>query len=170
TVGPAVSERYETLLDVPGFVLTWYEYIRGSVEFALDYPIGAGLGFTAGVPTFLNDPLVTGFVTTTVDSGYGSAAVELGIPGLLLFLYFALRVGYEGARAWRRLPAGRLKDLLLAPALWAATYPVFSIIAQPQASLPSSIYFWLLIGVLMRFSERVAVHHEDRILRPALRA
>ena len=46
------------------------------------------------------------------------------------------------------LIAGNL--LLLGPALIAATYPIVSVIFQPQAALPSSIYSWLLIGMLMK--------------------
>ena len=67
--------------------------------------------------------------------------------------------------AWKRLPAGRLRDLLLGPALIAATYPIVSVIFQPQASLPSSIYFWLLIGMLMKAPMLQRALDADQLLR-----
>src|SRR5262249_49131766 len=88
--------------------------------------------------------------TTNIDSGYGSAAAELGFIGLALFLYFAITVAVNSVRAWKRMPVGRLRDLLLGPALIAAAYPIVSVLFQPQAALPGSIYSWLLIGMLMR--------------------
>jgi hypothetical protein len=100
-----------------------------------------------------------------VDSGYGSAAAELGLLGLGLFTYFALKVGIEGFLTWKRLPAGRLRDLLLGPALLAATYPIVSVIFQPQATLPGSIYFWLLIGMLMKAPALQRALDADQLLR-----
>jgi len=109
-----------------------------------------GMGYTAGVPQFIADPAIRELPTLNVDSGYGAAAAELGWLGLALFAYFAVKVGIEGLRTWRGLPAGRLRELLLGPAVFAGVYPIVSVISQPQAVLPASIYFWLLIGMLMK--------------------
>lgn len=165
-VGPVVSERFATLLDIKASSWIWLERIVISVEWALSHPMGMGLGYTAGVPRFLDDPILRGLPTINIDSGYGSVAFELGLLGLVLFTHFAVKVGVEGVRAWRRLPSSRLKDLLLGPALWAGTYPIFSVVAQPQASLPSSIYFWLLIGMLMKASAPQRLPHANQLLRP----
>lgn len=170
-VGPVVSERFASLLDPMPFVWQWYERIVASVKLALDNPLGLGLGYTAGVPSFLrDDPLFRDLQITNMDSGYGSVALELGLLGLLLFIYFAFKTGIEGLKAWKKLPPGRLKDLLLGPALWAGALPVFSIIEQPQASLPSDMYFWLLVGMLMKASALQGSSHANRLLRPALHA
>jgi hypothetical protein len=91
-----------------------------------------------------------GFPKNTVDSGYGAVAQELGIIGLLLFAWFAARLGVAGIRAWRALPHGVARDLFLAPAIWAVAFPVWTLLAQPHASVPASMYFWLLIGMLLR--------------------
>ena len=149
-IGPVISERFSTIFDPQAFFWKWFGPLTYGIRIAQEHPFGMGLGYTAGVPQFIPAQAIRDLPTTNIDSGYGSAAAELGFVGLALFTYFALKVGIEGVRAWRRLPAGRLRDLLLGPALLAASYPVVAVIAQPQAALPSSIYFWLLIGMLMK--------------------
>jgi hypothetical protein len=166
-VGSVASQRFATILDPEAFFWKWFQPLVRGVEIALAHPMGMGLGYTAGVPQFVADPLFRDLPTTNVDSGYGAAAAEMGLVGLLVFVYFAVEVGLRGVRAWRKLSPGPVKDLLLGPALMAGTYPVVSVIAQPQAALPSAIYFWLLIGMLIRASTR---DHADRLLRSELHA
>jgi hypothetical protein len=149
-VGPVVSDRFYTIFDPDTFFWKWFGALRFGIAIAQQHPFGAGLGYTAGVPQFVANAAFRGLDTTPVDSGYGAAAAELGIVGLGLFAYFAFKVGVEGYRAWNALPAGLLRDLMLGPALLAATYPLVSVIYVPQAMLPSSIYFWLLVGMLMK--------------------
>jgi hypothetical protein len=149
-IGSVLTERFSTLFDpetVSGKLFGPFSY---GIRIGLDHFFGMGLGYTAGVPQFITNPVFRDLPTTNIDSGYGSAAAELGLLGLGLFTYLALKVGVEGFRTWKRLPAGRLRDLLLGPALIAATYPLVSLVYQPQAVLPSSIYSWLLIGILMK--------------------
>jgi hypothetical protein len=149
-VGPVVSERFSTIFDSQAFFWKWFGPLTYGVRIAQEHPFGMGLGYTAGVPQFISNPVVRDLPSTNLDSGYGSAAAELGFVGLGVFVYFAFKVGIEGFRSWKRLPPGRLRDLLLGPALLAGTYPIVSVISQPQAALPSSIYYWLLIGMLMK--------------------
>jgi hypothetical protein len=169
-VGLVATERFGTIFEPESFFWKWFWPLSRGVHLALEHPLGMGMGYTAGVPQFVSDPLFRELPTTNIDSGYGSAAAELGMPGLLLFGFFALRVGMEGVRVWRALPPGRQKDLLLGPALWAAAYPIVSVIAQPQASLPSSIYFWLLVGMLMQAAALPREGHADRVLPAPLPA
>ena len=149
-IGPVIGERLVTIFDAQAFFWKWFYPLTIGIRTAQEHPFGVGMGYTSGVPRFIANPLFQELPTMNIDSGYGSAASELGFIGLVLFTYFALKVGVEGFRTWKRLPAGRLRDLLLGPALIAATYPIVSVIFQPQAALPSSIYSWLLIGMLMK--------------------
>jgi O-antigen ligase len=164
-VGPVVGERYSTIFDPESFFWKWFGPLKGGLQVALEHPFGMGLGYTAGVPQFIHDPIFQDLPTTNVDSGYGAAAAELGLVGLLLFAYLAAKVGLEGLRAWKALPPGRMKDLFLGPMLMALTYPIVSVIFQPQAGLPSSIYFWLLMGMLVAARTRSQEGHADRVLR-----
>ena len=160
-VGPVVSERFGSLLDPQTFFWKWFGPLTNGLRVGATHPFGMGLGYTAGVPKFIPNPAFRDLPSMNVDSGYGSAAAELGLIGLGLFFYFALKVGLEGIRSWRRLPAGSLRDLLLGPALLAGTYPFFSFVSQPQAVLPSSIYSWLLIGMLVKASSLDKARDED---------
>ncbi len=164
-IGPVIGERFSTILDPQAFLWKWFGPFASGVRIALQHPFGMGLGYTAGVPQFIQDPLFQDLPTANVDSGYGSAAAELGMLGLVIFAYFALKVGIEGLRAWNTLSTGLLRDLLLGPALMAATYPIVSVIGQPQATLPSSIYFWLLIGMVIRAPALQKALDADQLLR-----
>ncbi len=164
-IGPVVRERFSTIFDPQAFFWKWFGPLTYGLRIAQEHPFGMGLGYTAGVPRFISDPTIRELPTTNIDSGYGSAASELGFLGLGLFTFFALKVGVEGFRTWKRLPAGPLRDLLLGPALLAATYPIVSLIAQPQATLPSSIYFWLLIGMLIKAPTLERARDADQLLR-----
>ena len=169
-IGPAISERFASIFDPQTFFWKWFGPLTGGVRIAQEHPFGMGLGYTAGVPQFIVNPAFQGLGTTNIDSGYGAAAAELGLLGLGLFVYFAVRVGIEGFRAWKSLSPSRLRDLLLGPALFAATYPIVSVITQPQAMLPSSIYFWLLIGMLIKAPALQKALDADQLFRSQVHA
>jgi hypothetical protein len=165
-IGPVVSGRFASMADPGAFFWKWFLPLTNGIRIAWHHPVGMGLGYTAGVPQFIRSPMFEDLPTRNIDSGYGSAAAELGLLGLALFTYFALRVGIEGFRTWKCVPAGRLRDLLFGPALYAATYPIVSLIFQPQAALPSAIYFWLLIGMLMKAPVLQRALDANQLLRP----
>lgn len=169
-IGPAISERFTTIFDPQAFFWKWFGPFMDGIRIAQAHPFGMGMGFTAGVPQFISNPVIQNLPTMSIDSGYGSAAAELGVIGLGLFIYFAFKVGIEGFRVWRRMPVGRLRDLLFGPALFAATFPLVSVIFQPQATLPSSIFFWLLIGILMRAERLEPATDADSVLRSQIHA
>jgi hypothetical protein len=163
-IGPVVTQRYSTIFDPQAFFWKWFGPLTEGVRLASEHPFGMGLGYTAGVPQFVADPFFRNLPSENVDSGYGSAAAELGLLGMLLFAYLAIKVAVEGLRAWKTLPPGRLKDLFIGPLLMAVTYPILSVVSQPQATLPSSIYFWLLIGMLVRASTLYGEGYATRVL------
>jgi hypothetical protein len=169
-MGPVVSERFNTIFDPQAFFWKWFGPLRYGISLAQAHPFGLGMGFTAGVPQFIASPVIQGLPTENIDSGYGSAAAELGIIGLAIFVYFAAKVGIEALKVWRALRPSRARDLLLAPTLFAATYPMVSLVFQPQATLPNSIYFWLLIGMLMKAPVLQQEPDADQLLRAPLHA
>ncbi len=164
-VGPVIGERFSTVFDPQTYFWKWFGPLTNGIRIAQEHPFGMGLGYTAGIPRFISDPAIRELPTANVDSGYGSAAAELGFIGLALFTYFAVKVGVESLRAWKSLPTSRLRYLLLGPALFGATYPILSVVAQPQATLPSSIYSWLLIGILMKARTLQRALDADQLFR-----
>lgn len=169
-IGPVVSDRFYTIFDPDTFFWKWFGPLNYGVSIAKSHPFGLGLGYTAGVPQFVANPVFQTLETSPVDSGYGSAAAELGFLGLVLFTYFAWKVGIEAYRSWKGLQAGLMRDLLLGPALLAATFPVVSVIYVPQAMLPSSIYYWLLIGMLVKAPSLQKALDADQLLRSQLQS
>ena len=165
-IGPGISERFSSIFDPAAFFWKWFLPFTNGIHIAQEHPFGMGLGYTAGIPKFINNPVFGELPATSVDSGYGSAAAELGFLGLALFIYLAVKVGIEGFRTWKHLPSSRRRDLLLGPALYAATYPIVSVIVQPQAALPSASYFWLLIGMLMKAPALQRALDADQLLSP----
>jgi putative inorganic carbon (HCO3(-)) transporter len=150
SIGSVMNARFFTMVDPNAFFGKWFYPLSGGLSIAWTHPLGMGLGYTAGIPSFLSSPVLRDLPTTNIDSGYGSAAAELGLVGLGFFLYLAMTVGLTGYRSWAALPKGRVRDVLIGPALICASYPIVSLVFQPQATLPSSIYCWLLAGVLVR--------------------
>jgi len=164
-IGSVAGERFSTIFDPQAFFWKWFGPLSYGLQIARDHPLGMGLGYTAGIPQFLRTQAFHDLPAINLDSGYGSAAAELGLAGLVIFMFFAFKVGIEGFRTWRTLAPSLLRDLLLGPALIASTYPVVSVIFQPQAALPSSIYIWLLIGMLMKAPMLQRAPDADKLLR-----
>lgn len=160
-IGPVVGERFLTIFDPGAFFWKWFYPLSIGIRIAAQHLFGMGLGYTAGVPQFLTSPVFQQLPALNIDSGYGSAAAELGFVGLAFFVYFAVKVGVEGFRSWSKLPPSLLRDLLLGPALLAATFPIVSVISQPQATLPGAIYFWLLIGMVIKAPVLQIPYSED---------
>src|SRR5262249_2188526 len=135
------------------------------MRIASEHVLGLGLGYTAGVPQFISSPVIEGLPTTNIDSGYGSVAAEMGFLGLAVFVYFAITVCVCGLKAWKSLPPGKFRDLLFGPALFAVTFPVVSLVFQPQAALPNAIYSWLFIGILMKAPSVQRLSDENQLPR-----
>jgi hypothetical protein len=154
TLGSGVTagrfvERYATLTDPNTYLWKWLRPLVGSIS-TVNEPFGRGLGYAVGVPSLLGGGGWTEFQLNTVDSGYGAVTQELGLPGLAIFTWFAITLGIQTAKAWRALSPGVTRDMFLGPAVYGIAFPVWTLIAAPHASLPSSAYFWLLIGMLLR--------------------
>ena len=148
----SMSARFLTLLEPDTYFWKWFNPLVGGFMIGVDYPFGKGLGYAAGLPTFADADALRDLPagsTNTIDSGYGMVAAELGVIGLPIFLWFAVTVGIAGLRAWRALPVAS-RAMFLMPAVWAVIFPVFTLFAAPHASLPTSAYVWLLIGMFLR--------------------
>jgi len=154
TLGNSVTSgrfinRYATLSDPNTYLWKWLVPLLGSVT-SMNDAFGKGLGYAVGAPALLGTGRWTEFERNTIDSGYGAVAQELGPPGLLIFICFAVAVGIAAVKAWRALPPGPTRDAFLGPAVWGIAYPIWTFLATPHASLPATLYLWLFLGMLMR--------------------
>lgn len=142
--------RYASMWDPDTYLWKWLNPVLNGFTVAWSNPIGVGLGYAAGQPNFVDDPSLRELGAGTVDSGYGAVTTELGLGGLVIFTWFIVALAVAGYRSWRNLPAGRERELLLAPAIFATALPVWTLLASPHATIPASIYTWLFMGMLLR--------------------
>ena len=149
-IGTFLLERYSTILTPQGFFWKWALPLQRGFRIALVSPLGAGLGYTAGVPGYIRSSMLQELPTTNIDSGLGAAAAELGLPGFVIFVYFLAKLGIESIKSWKNITSESMKDLLLAPASYGVIITITSVIWLFNASLPKSMYQWFLIGMLMK--------------------
>jgi hypothetical protein len=146
-----VGQRFASILDFPFAMQKWSGPLGVGLGIAAKDPFGRGLGYTQGMPWLLSNRDALGTVeTTNVDSGIGAAAAELGVIGVLIFLYMLTQLTVCPLRSWRSIPQEELKSLLIAPVAFAITLAVTAVIGSLNAFLPQSIYFWLLIGMVFK--------------------
>lgn len=147
-----MSARFQTVFDPDTFWWKWFTQLKGGFMLGVENPFGKGLGYTAGMPSFADPALILSMPAgslNTIDSGYGMVAAELGIIGLPIFIWFAVAIGLTGLRAWGKLTP-ETRWLFVAPAISAVVFPVYTFISAPHASLPTSAYVWLFVGMLLR--------------------
>jgi hypothetical protein len=146
-----VSERFSTILDLQGTTQKWMTPLSIGINVASENWIGKGLGYTGGVPSLLgNTTVFAGMEETNIDSGIGDAAAELGFGGMLLFIYLLLQLAYTLPRTWHQIPDAAMKDYLVGPVAFAIAFASTSVIASMNAVLPASVYFWVLIGMVLK--------------------
>lgn len=115
---------------------------------------GWGLGTTTGRGVYRR---LTGGATEyhgatggSTDSGYANIALELGLPGLVAYLWLMSAVVVEGVRIYGRLSDPRLKGWAAGITCFAGTVLVANAVASIYDIFPAgNLYFWFLVGVLM---------------------
>jgi hypothetical protein len=113
-------------------------------DYLKDYPVGAGIGTTGPATGFLGG---TGR-TLNGESQFNFLVVELGIPGLLVFLVFQAHLMTASIRRLRRvhdIDAQLLLAGLIAP-LFA--FAVNWVVGINTTSTPNAPYLWLATGIL----------------------
>jgi hypothetical protein len=133
-VTTTVNYRASTLAHIP--------------TYALDYPLGAGMGSAgpaanAGVGGAASGP----GAKLDAESEFTFLEVELGVPGLVLFLTLTV------AAIWFGVQLRRVADPALQRALMALTAVSIGIgatwvVGVSSASSPTAPFFWLSTGAL----------------------
>jgi hypothetical protein len=149
-LGFFILERFTTIFSFQEFVLKWAGPLQRGLRIAFKNPLGVGMGYTSGIPGFTSISVFKDLPTTSIDSGLGVAAAELGIPGFVIFVYFIFKIAIESLKTWKNTSSKQLRYLLLAPVSFCVIIAVTSVISAISASLPKSIYQWFLIGMLMK--------------------
>jgi hypothetical protein len=152
--GPMFRERFQGLDQPAIYFWRWMNPLMEGFRQALDHPLGLGPGYAGGIPFFVSASWIAdlgGQYVRNVDSGIGAIAAEYGIPGVILFLFFFIRVAWIAFVSWRALPPSPLKDRLRAPVVFAFIGVAVTPIADMmRPAIPSAIIFWFTLGMLMK--------------------
>ena len=125
-----------------------------------DQPVGIGAGRTGPGVSVLRR-WFPGAQTRLYENAAGATALELGVPGFVIWVAIYGTLFWLGART---LP--RLKDsewqlaLTWCLAMVAATF-LASFAMNPWDAAPSNIYFWFVCGTLIRIAVRVRSPEES---------
>ena len=170
-LGPDNSTTKRAQSIAPTKTLTTFQDERGvSVrrfgEYVSDYPLGVGVGSSGPAASAIRGRTRVERRFDT-ETEWNFLVVEVGIPGLLIFLVLNLSLI---ALALTRIR--RLADPVLKLQLAAIAAPLFGLLvagfAGPTtASVPPAPYFWLAAGVLSYWLVTAVRHASPVIARAA---
>jgi hypothetical protein len=115
----------------------------------LDAPFGLGLGVTGSVAGFGGHEKVT--IESEKVSGasaYNLLAVELGAPGLLLWVGFTVAALALALTGLRRVVDPELRMYLVAMLAGYIAFTVQGFVGPTLAVTPAGVYLWLVPGVI----------------------
>jgi hypothetical protein len=143
-------DRYSDISNPGQAVKTAYDYRKDTIalipEYAIDFPLGAGLGSKGPAASLGGQGDRSEGLNAESQPTF--LLIELGVPGLLVLLGFFLRLLSLSFTGIRRLGDRELKLLLTGVAA-----PLFALLATwivgiGSATTPSSPYFWFAAGIL----------------------
>lgn len=133
-------------------------YFGWNLPNLLNHPLGIGLGGTSGRSVYeritgqtTSSPLIGGGAT---ESGYFNIALEMGIPGLILYLWLFIIIIRYGLRTFRTLSDPFLKHL----AIGITTFVILIFFCQMFGPLMQTfpagdLYFWFFVALLLKLKQ-----------------
>ena len=122
---------------------------------AFDYPrwpYGYGIGTVSLGGQYVSRILHAKPPVGSLESGFGAIVVEMGIPGLILWISMGAAIGFTGWKVVRGLKGSPWFPLGFMILLYAMVLllPVTFITIDGYQDFVSNAYLWLLLGVLFR--------------------
>jgi O-antigen ligase len=111
---------------------------------------GSGANTNASRYAYAEPGLFQGIDGTWFESWYVKAHLELGVVGLALVLALLVSILLRALAAHRRLADPGLMSISAGLVAFVAWVAVYSSKAQPLDLDPVNVYFWLLVGVILR--------------------
>ena len=112
------------------------------------YPFGAGLSVAGAGATFGGSSNVTvNGHKASAESQYNYVALELGLPGLVLWISMSIAVIALVVRRLRRV--GDVELRLSIAAIFAAfiAFTIMGFVGATMSNLPFGPFFWFAVGV-----------------------
>jgi hypothetical protein len=150
-VGKGVFSRYDSI--TPGkAVSTSVNYREKTLEEIpkdlSSAPFGAGLATVGAAAGFGGEggALIEGR-RASAESQYNYVSVELGLPGLLIWIALSVSVIALAARGLRRVEDPETRLYLAAIFASVITFTIVGFVGPTMSSLPFGPFFWMAVGV-----------------------
>jgi O-antigen ligase len=111
---------------------------------------GTGANTNASRYAYAEPGLFQGVDGSWFESWYAKAHLELGVVGLALILALLVSILLRALAAHRRLADPGLISVSAGLVAFVAWVAMYSAKAQPLDLDPVNVYFWLLVGVILR--------------------
>lgn len=140
----------------------------------IKHPLGAGLGTTRG----FNYGVVNALAETTgltgqferleggTENGYLHIGIQMGFPGLVLFVWIFLRVFTSGFGIFKRLEDPYLKALALAALAVNFWVTAGNMLGVAFDAFPLDLYYWFMVGLLVSLPDVEALSKEEEETEP----
>lgn len=130
----SVNYRQKTLAQIPAVVAK--------------YPLGAGLATAGAGATFGgHSPAIIDGRAATAESQYNLINLELGLPGLLLWIALTITIVTLAARGLRRIGDVELRLSLAAVFATFIAFTIMGFAGPTTVNLPFGPFFWFAIGI-----------------------
>ncbi len=113
-----------------------------------NYPFGAGLA-TAGAGRFFGGGSIATIEgrLASAESQYNYVTLELGLPGLLLWIALSVKVIVLGVRRLRRIGDVEVRLSLAGVFATVIAFTIMGFAGPTMSSLPFGPYFWFAVGI-----------------------
>jgi hypothetical protein len=154
-LGPAVAERFGTLLDLETVQSRNLPLVYGWLYEAMNSdPAGMGAGYATIASRHAG---VTPLNANVVENTFARIRFETGLPGLVLYVIFILALVRECIRVPQKTPDRELRWLASACAAFLMVNIFLSLPwGTPFDVSPTNVYLWFFLGFMARAPMLVA--------------
>jgi len=149
--GEGVFSRYESITPDKA-ANTSVEYRQATLAqipaVVEKYPLGAGLAVAGAGRSFggTNPPIIDGH-TASAESQYNYVTLELGLPGLILWVALSVTLIALAVTGLRRIGDLELRLFLAGVFATVIAFTIMGFVGPTMSNLPFGPYFWFALGV-----------------------
>lgn len=168
-LGPAVAERFATLLDLEGVQARNMPLAYGWLYEAMNSdPAGMGAGYATVASRHAG---VTPLNYSVVENTFARIRFETGVPGLALYVILILALVRECIRAPLRTPNRELSWLVSACSAFLLVNIFLNLPwGTPFDTSPTNVYLWFFLGFMARAPQLVPKQEQRVELKEATEA
>ncbi len=151
SAGKGVFSRYDTIAPDKA-ATTSVSYREGTIvqipAVIEKYPLGAGLSIAGAGKSFGgSSPAIINGHTASAESQYNYVTLELGLPGLALWVALSITIIALAVRGLRRVGDVELRLYLAGVFATVIAFTIMGFVGPTMSSLPFGPYFWFALGI-----------------------